>query len=663
MDGGNSDSKSKWVPFEYPWDDAPLDLSFLYEKEKPAGVHGFLTVKGSKFMFEDGTQARFWGTCFNAAANFPPRELAEKVTRRLAKFGVNMVRTHQLDAEWSTPNIFQFTKGKPLDNTLSLDPRSLDRLDYLIYCLKREGIYIYLDQLTYRRFKPGDGVDAADDLDEAAKPYVCFDPRLIELQKKFSYDLWTHINPYTGLAYKDDPAIALMEVVNECDLFTQQVTLEPYRSRLEEQYRTWAREHGIKVEEEKVDFTRPTELLLRFFAEVTQNYYREMIKFLREIGVKIPVTGTNWSRCLGLLYSLNVCDYTDSHCYWGWGRNQPMVERKDIFGTLSFNRLLDKPFIVSEWDEPWPNEWRAESPLLVAAVAAFQDWSGVILHTYRYRYSGPLDRMGGVTMGGGKHRVIFEAPFNDPAKFGLFYHAALLFRRRDVEAARKTVGIQVPEDMMFKPLKSMAYGHPESEATALTTISEKHKVGMVLPGPSPAVDMMISTTDNTLAAECKEDVDSDTGQLYRNWRRRYGWIDTPYTKAAYGFLGEVGEIALKGLRIRVVTQFATIVLSSLTDKPIGESHHLLLTAVGKADNTDAKYDAEHTYPVDIGHGPIIIEPIEATIELNNKYRLRVWSVNPEGFYTGIIPTDYKDGVLRLTIGKVWPSMYYVLQRA
>ena len=320
MNGDNSNNKSKWVPFEYPWDDAPLDLSFFYEKEKPAGIHGFLTVKGNRFMFEDGTEARFWGTCLNAAANFPPHELAEKVARRLAKFGINMVRTHQLDAEWSTPNIFQFTKGKPLENTLSFDPKSLDRLDYLIYCLKKEGIYIYLDQLTYRKFKPGDGVDAVDELGEAAKPYVCFDPRLIELQKKFSYDLWTHINPYTGLAYKDDPAIALMEIVNECDLFTQQVTLEPYRSRLEEQYRAWAKEHGIKIEEEKVDFTKPTEPLLRFFAEVTQNYYREMIKFLREIGVKIPITGTNWSRCLGLLYSLNVCDYTDSHCYWGWGK-------------------------------------------------------------------------------------------------------------------------------------------------------------------------------------------------------------------------------------------------------------------------------------------------------------------------------------------------------
>ncbi|MEM2455303.1 MAG: hypothetical protein QXN21_05120, partial [Candidatus Bathyarchaeia archaeon] len=616
MNENSASIKSKWMPFEYPWDDAPLDLSFLYEGEKPAGIHGFLTVKDGKFIFEDGTVARFWGTCFNSAANFPPHELAEKVARRLAKFGINMVRTHQLDAEWSTPNIFQFSKGKPLDNTLNFDPKSLDRLDYLIYCLKREGIYIYLDQLTYRKFKPGDGVDAVDDLGEAAKPYACFDRRLIELQKKFSYDLWTHINPYTGLAYKDDPAIALMEIVNECDLFTQQVTLEPYRSRLEEQYRAWAKEHDIKVGDEKIDFTKPTEPILRFFAEVTQNYYKEMMKFLRDIGVKIPITGTNWSRCLGLLYSLTVCDYTDSHCYWGWGKNEPMVEKKDIFGTLSFNRFLDKPFVVSEWDEPWPNEWRAESPLLIAAVASFQDWSGVILHTYRYRYSGPVDHMGGITMGGGRHRVIFEAPFIDPAKFGLFYHAALLFRRKDVETGRKTVGIKIPEDMIFHPEKSSV-----TAIKALRTISEKHKIGIVLPGQTPILDVAIPPDDTTLIAQCENEVVSDTEQMYRNWERKYGWIDTPYTKVAYGFLGEVGEVILKGLKINVRTRFATIALSSLTDKPISESSHLLLTAVGRVDNTDAKYDAEHTYPINVGHGPIVIEPIEDSIELANIYRL------------------------------------------
>ena len=63
--------------------------------------------------------------------------------------------------------------------------------------------------LTYRQFRPDDGVDEVDRLGQAAKPYTYFDPKLIELQKEFPRDLSTHTNPYTKLAYKDDPAIAL----------------------------------------------------------------------------------------------------------------------------------------------------------------------------------------------------------------------------------------------------------------------------------------------------------------------------------------------------------------------------------------------------------------------------------------------------------------------
>ena len=47
----------KTIPYTLPWDDMPIDLSFIYEKEKPAGKHGFLKVEGDRFVFEDGTEA------------------------------------------------------------------------------------------------------------------------------------------------------------------------------------------------------------------------------------------------------------------------------------------------------------------------------------------------------------------------------------------------------------------------------------------------------------------------------------------------------------------------------------------------------------------------------------------------------------------------------
>ena len=52
-----------WIPCEVPAGiietGSALDMSFLLDG--PAGKHGFLKVKGERFVFEDGTHARFWG--------------------------------------------------------------------------------------------------------------------------------------------------------------------------------------------------------------------------------------------------------------------------------------------------------------------------------------------------------------------------------------------------------------------------------------------------------------------------------------------------------------------------------------------------------------------------------------------------------------------------
>ena len=148
------------------------------------------------------------------------------MAKRLAKIGCNIVRFHQLDSEWHTPNIFQYTKAKRLSTTMELDPESMKHLDYLIYCLKREGIYVYMDIFTYRKFKAGDGVENTIALGDAAKPYSSYNRRLIDLQKKFAYDFWNHLNPYTGLAHKDDPVFVMGEIVNESDLFSRKIEVD-----------------------------------------------------------------------------------------------------------------------------------------------------------------------------------------------------------------------------------------------------------------------------------------------------------------------------------------------------------------------------------------------------------------------------------------------------
>ncbi len=657
----------RFIPFTLYWDDLPVDLSFLYENEKPAGRHGFLKVEKDKFRFEDGTEARFWGTNFNSAGNFPSHEHSEKLAARLEKTGLNLVRLHQLDAEWSTPNIFRFTKGSLQEDTLSLDPKSMDRMDYLIYCLKNHGIYIYMDLLTYRKFKPGDGLENTGSLKDAAKPYTNYNRRLIELQKLFNEQVWNHTNPYTGLAYKDEPSVVLTEIANENELFNQKanpIVLEPYKSELEGKYREWARRNGTGPVEGGIDFSSQDKTMLRFLCDVQKSYYIEMMEHLRGIGVKIPIAGTNWAFNAALLSCQLVTDFTDNHTYWydwNWSELDKRFNNRsmtsgiwNITTALPFMRVLDKPFFVSEWDDPWPNEWRAESPLLMAAVGSLQGWTGFAIHTYRYDTDEKNDMLGKeITSGaiGGIHYRggIFDT-FNDPAKYGLFYHAALLFRRGDVKEASQCVNVKV-EDL----------GLGIVQAGCLAGLTEKHKTGMLLPEQKGVADMTVLPDEIVVDPE-KGEVSSDTGEMYRSWDKKAGWIDTPGTKAVYGFIGGCGEISLKDMSIKAKTDFATIAVSSLTEEPLSDSPNILLTAAGRADNSESSYNESHTVQLQRGHAPAMIEVVEAEIKLKTRREnLKVWAVSDRGFFIGAVPSKYENGLFRFETGGEFASMYYLIQ--
>ena len=75
---------SRYIPMPAYPDMMPVDISFVFEDEKPAGKHGFTVVDGENMRFEDGTLARFWGVNFNGGACFPSHEYAKQVAARLA---------------------------------------------------------------------------------------------------------------------------------------------------------------------------------------------------------------------------------------------------------------------------------------------------------------------------------------------------------------------------------------------------------------------------------------------------------------------------------------------------------------------------------------------------------------------------------------------------
>ena len=200
-------------PFEMVWrpgDGVLADLSFLHDA--PAGKHGFVHVRNGHLARGDGARLRIWGVNLSFTGSLPSKDVAPAVAAHLARFGINSIRVHHLD--WRAPRgIIDSTH----DDSRHLDPAALDRLDFFIAELKKRGIYTNLNLNVARAFQPGDGVKDARDLG-FAKSLTYFDPRIIELQKEYAKTLLAHRNPYTGTEYRNEPAIAMVEIVNENSL-------------------------------------------------------------------------------------------------------------------------------------------------------------------------------------------------------------------------------------------------------------------------------------------------------------------------------------------------------------------------------------------------------------------------------------------------------------
>jgi len=668
---------SRYIPMPAYPDMMPVDISFVFEAEKPAGKHGFIRADGENLRFEDGTLAKFWGVNFNGTACFPDKDYAPKVARRLAQAGCNMVRFHQLDAQWHNRNIFAFSKGKRVTTTRQLDPQSMDALDYLVYCLKEEGIYCYLDMLTYRKFKSGDGVEQAELLPDAGKPWCITNPRLIELQKEFCTQIWNHYNPYTKLCYKDDPVFVLTEILNECDLFHPSVQGKKdyveatyYSAEFRQMFRAWLDKKGLSYDWEHCDLYAADEEMLQFKFDLSKKYYAELYNHMRTIGVKIPITGTNWCKgYCGVVKSHEDMDFTDNHHYfydWKWGnqericKNRPITESATVFANTPMLRVPDKPFFISEWDMPWPNSYRAEGSIYYAAIGALQNWAGFTIHTYSYgtrlENGSILGREGSSPIAGVPYREGIFSTWNDPAKFGLFYHAALMLRRQDITPAEKSVAVV---HNSFKKTKTPVF----------TGAVEQHRTYMVIDDTAEGYDAVMKATD-TYPMDSR--VVSDNGQLWRDLTLGIGAVDTPRTKVLYGNLGKGSSsgtnrkdtnkgVALGDVSITCTTDFGVIALSSLTDAPIESSDNILISAIGRARNTDAIFDGEKM--LDVGKPPIMAEVVEADIGIRTEKgkKLKVWGINAEGYYAGCLPTTYTDGVLSFHIGDMNnPACYYLV---
>jgi hypothetical protein len=201
--------------FNLPYNDSTPSVFLPFFPKKAITDAERVSVNGSNFIVA-GKPYKFWGVNIVAGGAFPVKTLVPSIVGRMRKMGINLVRFHHLDNPSWNGN----------DNTLvnttttrSLNPATLDRLEFLVADMKRQGIYTNINLNVGRTFTRGDGVAGADSIPDFGKGVTIFDPQLIDLQKEYAKQLLNHVSPYTQKTFAEDPSVAMVEIINENSLY------------------------------------------------------------------------------------------------------------------------------------------------------------------------------------------------------------------------------------------------------------------------------------------------------------------------------------------------------------------------------------------------------------------------------------------------------------
>lgn len=378
-----------------------LDVSKDFNDD-PSGAFGRVIVsKKGKFAFEKRQNAKlkFHGTVWYMAGE--TGKTVEETKRNLSELckiakrqGYNLLRFHTTDYICST------------------DPQKVlegfDLYDWLIAQAQKNGIYLNL-LIGNNIFKNNDDWD---DRFSTKIKMIMGDPQTREKWKTHAKNQLEHINPYTGLAWKDDPTFMGMEFWNEMDLFTSYSRLSPQAVAFtNSEFVKFLKSKYADVDElnksgkllnkkyksfDEIDFRK--ERTSSEFANLLQAKNREFRDFCEnvvknEIGYKGLIYQYNCNRTVNLAYmSAEIADYMALNIYYthpsafmSIGSTVSMKSSLDSFAEHMragmTHKVSNRPICLTEYNHCHWNPFKHEGGIVFGAYAALQDFDGMVAHS------------------------------------------------------------------------------------------------------------------------------------------------------------------------------------------------------------------------------------------------------------------------------------------
>lgn len=390
--------------------------SFEMANVRPLAESDRVIVRDGHFYVGSGgketpeKRIRFFGVNLALSANFPSPEDADKLSRRLASLGVNIVRLHAIDQpagqDPKRPN------GVLVDaQRIDFDPVAIRFLDQLIEKLNRNGIYVDLNLHVNHSFP---ATEEGEYIPPQSKPVHVFDRRMIDWQKAYVTKLAER------LRLSERPGLALVEISNESTLLDNwqenrlaKLVRGRFYSELAQEWGAYKQEHPEVDGEMVLPLGRfgltdqQARQAAKFFISLDKRYIEEMSSAVRAaVGNDVAISGTQiihsgrWKHGGFANFDINEsASYMDAHFYvdhyyfprrqWNWkdwliSNNWIGDNLVDTVSNAAFARYAGKPFVISEFNQPWPNDKGSGMLPVVTQFAASQDWDGLILYTYAH---------------------------------------------------------------------------------------------------------------------------------------------------------------------------------------------------------------------------------------------------------------------------------------
>lgn len=652
----------KYVPMDFTAEvekGSALDMSGLMDA--PAGKYGFVQTDGARLFFENKKDADFrvFGNNLCFAANYPTRENAERLADTFARIGYNSVRFHHYDRDLvvqSSPDGLEF------------NAENLDRLDYLMAKMKERGIYITTDLYVSRGIKKGILEPEFEAALEKAGPVSSSSGTLkamFFLSEKaeknfqaFAANLLNHVNPYTKLAWKDDPALLSLSLVNEntIEATVNADTLPLYNARFEK----W-----LKEKPEEVSGGDRKYLFRRFLHELYMGFYNRQKAFLRGLGVKALLTDQNYWGGLSLALESEHYDIVDTHYYYGhpsfikrpWSLPAKLVSKSSLG---SFNNgvgkgaqtVKDKPFYITEWSHVLNNDNAAEGAFLMGAYGAMQGWTGL----YRFTYSHSEIDFNQRPIG------FFDSSSNPIATLS-DRAAALFLLRGDVKKSKVAIPYLIARDTLERPMKeksSLLRGNPnilnalsmyarveglfsdriypykKADGSKFAVASEPGWIEAASEDSGKIVrawDFDESLLPETFGKSCDLAggvFKSSTGELVVDQKKLTLKICTPRSEA---FIAPEGS-RLKGgfARANFKKGRSAVLVASVEKRPLRFSDRILILHLSGIKNTNMKFsDPEMTILEEWGSLPILARSAETELTLDGDFSgWKLYALSPGG---------------------------------